>query len=365
MFSSSFAELGHLGRGDLDDLVADQRVELHGAAAALLGEPADHLRRGADRVVGAPGVDPLRREGEVEVAAGGQAGLLEDREQPLAGGARVGGRLQHHELPLAQDPRELRWPRRPGRRGRARGGWRAGSARRSPPPRTRRGPGRSSVAVKRSAIVAEPLRGHVLDVRLAAPQPLDPRESVSTPDRRRTRPRRTRPPGAARRSRGRRSLPSCARSVGIAGPVHDRCRLRRKRGVGELRDQAHVRAGGIAGGALHPAHGRARASSRPEWPPGRRSSPTPPAPRRGRLARAAPRARGARARSRRSPPPDRGWRGLRPALHRQIAAPRAPPPASRSRAFSDEQDPHAPSLTDFDGVGFERPAMRVDRFRCR
>ena len=33
----------------------------------------------------------------------GEPGLLEDRLQALAGGARIGGRLEHHELALAQD----------------------------------------------------------------------------------------------------------------------------------------------------------------------------------------------------------------------------------------------------------------------
>ena len=63
-----------------------------------------------DRVVGAAGIDPLGREGELEVLAGGEARLLEDRQQPLAGGARIGGRLEHDQLALAQDARRAPRP---------------------------------------------------------------------------------------------------------------------------------------------------------------------------------------------------------------------------------------------------------------
>ena len=108
MFSSSFESSAVSGAGEDDDLVADQRVELAGALGAGLGQAADQLRRGAHRVVGAAGVDPLRREGEVEVAAGGEAGLLEDRQQALARRARVGGRLEHDELLGLEDLREGR-----------------------------------------------------------------------------------------------------------------------------------------------------------------------------------------------------------------------------------------------------------------
>ena len=42
----------------------------------------------------------------MEVAPGGEPGLLEDRLQALAGGPRIGGRLEHHELPGAQHGRQ-------------------------------------------------------------------------------------------------------------------------------------------------------------------------------------------------------------------------------------------------------------------
>jgi len=63
-----------------------------------LGQPADHLRRVGHRVVGAAGINPLRREGEIEVDPGLQARLLEDRGEALAGRAGVGGRFQDDEL---------------------------------------------------------------------------------------------------------------------------------------------------------------------------------------------------------------------------------------------------------------------------
>ena len=103
MFSSSFASSAASGVERTTTSSQISRVELAGALGAGLGHAADQLRRGPDRVVGAAGVDPLRREGEVELLAGRHPGLLEDRQQPLPGGARVGGRLEHHELARPQD----------------------------------------------------------------------------------------------------------------------------------------------------------------------------------------------------------------------------------------------------------------------
>ena len=91
------------GRDD-DDLVADLAVELAGALCAALRQPSDQLRSRANRVVGAAGVDALRGEGEVEVASPGQAGLLENGQQPFPRRPRIGGRLQHHQLLGLQDP---------------------------------------------------------------------------------------------------------------------------------------------------------------------------------------------------------------------------------------------------------------------
>jgi hypothetical protein len=64
-------QLGRLGVGEEDHVVADLRVEGFGALGAGRREAADELGGGLDRVVGAARVDPLRGEGEVEVAAGG------------------------------------------------------------------------------------------------------------------------------------------------------------------------------------------------------------------------------------------------------------------------------------------------------
>jgi hypothetical protein len=99
-------ELRLLGAGDRDHLVADELVQLDRAVQALLGQRAHDLGRVAERVVGAARVDALRREGKVEVAAGRQPRLLEERREALARGARVGGGLEHHELPLLQHARQ-------------------------------------------------------------------------------------------------------------------------------------------------------------------------------------------------------------------------------------------------------------------
>ena len=61
-------QLGRLGPGDRHDLVADLAVERDRAVEARRRQAADDLRRVAQRVVGAAGVDPLGREGDVEVA---------------------------------------------------------------------------------------------------------------------------------------------------------------------------------------------------------------------------------------------------------------------------------------------------------
>ena len=68
MFSSSFVSSAASGVETADDVVADLAVQLDGAVAAGLGQPGDDLRRGAQRVVRAAGIDALGREREVEVA---------------------------------------------------------------------------------------------------------------------------------------------------------------------------------------------------------------------------------------------------------------------------------------------------------
>src|SRR5207248_1660415 len=66
-------------------------------------QPADDLRRVAQRVVGAPGIDALGREGDVEVLTRAQPGaLLEDRHELLARRAWVRRGLEHDELALLE-----------------------------------------------------------------------------------------------------------------------------------------------------------------------------------------------------------------------------------------------------------------------
>jgi hypothetical protein len=65
MFSSSFVSSAASGL-ELVDGVDRLPVDLGGAARALGGDPAEHLRRRLRRPVLAAGVDPLRRHGEEE-----------------------------------------------------------------------------------------------------------------------------------------------------------------------------------------------------------------------------------------------------------------------------------------------------------
>ena len=101
-------ELGRLQGGHADDLVADLPVQVRRALHAHVGQAAHDPGRGAHRVVGAAGVDALGRVGDAEVAAGGEAGLLEERDQPLAGRAGIGGGLEHHELTALEHARHGR-----------------------------------------------------------------------------------------------------------------------------------------------------------------------------------------------------------------------------------------------------------------
>ncbi len=98
MFSRSFASSAVSGELQDLDRVADLLVEGAGALGAGGGDAADQLRRGADRVVGAARVDPLRREGQEEVLADRATALRQGGEELLAGGAGVGGRLEHDQL---------------------------------------------------------------------------------------------------------------------------------------------------------------------------------------------------------------------------------------------------------------------------
>ena len=82
-------------------------VEGRGARSALLRDPAHDLRHVLRRPVRAARIDALGREGEVEVLAGLEARGLEPGQQLLARRARVRGRLEHDEMPLAQPFRDL------------------------------------------------------------------------------------------------------------------------------------------------------------------------------------------------------------------------------------------------------------------
>ena len=104
-FSSSFVSSAASGVETGDDGVADRGVEVAGALEALGRVSADDLRGRAHGVVGAPRVDALGRERHVEVAAGGQPRLLQERHEALAGGAGIGRGLEHHELAALQHAR--------------------------------------------------------------------------------------------------------------------------------------------------------------------------------------------------------------------------------------------------------------------
>ena len=90
-------------------MVAHVGVERQRALGARGRQPADYLRRVAQRVVGAPGIDALGREGDVEVVAGFQPGqLLQHRHELLARGPRIGSRLEDNQLALLQHLAEAR-----------------------------------------------------------------------------------------------------------------------------------------------------------------------------------------------------------------------------------------------------------------
>ena len=167
--------------------VADEAVELLGALARRPRvRPADHLRRVAQREVGAAGVDALGREGEMEVAARRQPRLLEQRRDPLARGARVGGRLEHDQLAGLQHLRRARAWRRSAGRGPARGCASAASARRSAPRRPSPAARSAVVAWMRSATAAQ--RVVWRRPRCRTPRPRSRRPCAR---RRRRRPRRS------------------------------------------------------------------------------------------------------------------------------------------------------------------------------
>ncbi len=103
MFSSSFVSSAASGEETVDDLVADQAVELDGAPAALVGV-SPPTTFGVVRIVWSvrPGSIRSGEKARLKSLPAREPRLLEDRQQPLAGRARVGGRLEHHQLALAR-----------------------------------------------------------------------------------------------------------------------------------------------------------------------------------------------------------------------------------------------------------------------
>ena len=106
MFSSSLESSATSGVETAHDLVADRRVDGDGGLGARGREPADDLRRRAQRVVGAARVDALGRERQREVLARPQPGLLQQRHQVLARRARERRRLQDHGLAAPDHARQ-------------------------------------------------------------------------------------------------------------------------------------------------------------------------------------------------------------------------------------------------------------------
>ena len=98
MFSSSFVSSAASG---LETRTTFSQTSPYSASArsrARLRQAAEDLGGVAQREVRAPRVDPLGREGQVEVPPGGEAGLLEQRRDALACRAGIGGGLEHHQL---------------------------------------------------------------------------------------------------------------------------------------------------------------------------------------------------------------------------------------------------------------------------
>ena len=101
------AQLRRLGGGDRDDLVADDLVELDRAPQAFGRQPADDLRRVAQREVGASRVDrararrPRRSRGRRPGPTPRAAARGAPAERP-----GIGGRLEHDQLALLEHVRQ-------------------------------------------------------------------------------------------------------------------------------------------------------------------------------------------------------------------------------------------------------------------
>ena len=96
------AGLGHTGRRHRDHLVHARGIQRHGRLGGRRVDAADDLRDGLGVEVRVARILALGREGEQEVVGARQAGRLEQRQHFLVGRARIGGRLEHDQLALAQ-----------------------------------------------------------------------------------------------------------------------------------------------------------------------------------------------------------------------------------------------------------------------
>ena len=92
------AGLGDLGAGDGDDPDDHLAVQRRGELEAGRVEAADDLGDGGRRELGVARVLALGAEGQEEVDARPEPAGGQQRQDDLAGGARVGGALEDHEL---------------------------------------------------------------------------------------------------------------------------------------------------------------------------------------------------------------------------------------------------------------------------
>jgi hypothetical protein len=92
---------------DRHDAVDRRAVERDRHLERARVEPAHDLGDRLRVEAAIAGVLALGREGQEEVAARLEPARLEARQELLARGARVGGRLQHHQLPGPQPLRDL------------------------------------------------------------------------------------------------------------------------------------------------------------------------------------------------------------------------------------------------------------------
>jgi hypothetical protein len=103
-------QLLHLGRlraRDGHDAIEHRLVGLRREPRAEVGLAAHHLRDLAQAEVAIGGVDPLRREGEAEVAAHAQAGRLEHGPVELVRGAGIGGAAEDDQVAGAESLPQL------------------------------------------------------------------------------------------------------------------------------------------------------------------------------------------------------------------------------------------------------------------